>query len=109
MELVTFTSSMEKFFKNGGIASISKFTRYSSSENEESYSYGISDLEVTFIIIIFIVSMSLGFFAINNICQDTSSRGKNTRLGLYLLMILSGGTVAWFYILLWILKINICA
>jgi hypothetical protein len=74
-KIVTFTNSMEKFFKNGGIASISKFTKYSSSD-EEIYSYGISDLEITFIIIIFTVSISLGFFAINNICQDTSSRGK---------------------------------
>jgi hypothetical protein len=58
-----------------------------------------------FILVIFI----LGFISVNKICKDPSDRGKNTRLGLYALLVLSGGQVGWIYILLWILKIDVCS
>ena len=50
----------------------------------------------------------LGFLAVPHICPDTSERGKNTRLGLYALLLVSGGQIGWLYILLWIFKINMC-
>ena len=61
------------------------------------------------LLIIIIASIILGFMAVNNICSDTTDRGKNTRLGLYLLLFLTGGKIGWLYVLVWILKINVCA
>ena len=60
------------------------------------------------VFILIIVSVVFGFIAVRNICKDSSERGKNTRLGLYALLILTGGQVAWIYILLWIMKLDIC-
>jgi len=73
-------------------------------EGDDDYSE-MSDL-VVFVIII--LSIIFGFIAVNNICKVDSERGKNTRLGLYVLLILSGGMVGWLYILLWVLKIDVC-
>jgi hypothetical protein len=113
--LKTLTESVKSFFKNGAFGALnnnkSKFT-----SDDYDYAYDdYTDLETAymlsnmFIIVLFIVSMIMGFIAVNNICRDSTARGKNTRLGLYLLMVLSGGSIAWVYVLLWILKIDICS
>jgi hypothetical protein len=67
--------------------------------------YFMSSLFIFSLIMIIIVS---GFLAVPNICKDSSERGKNTRLGLYFLLLITGGQVGWLYILLWIFNINIC-
>jgi hypothetical protein len=74
-------------------------------ESDIEMAYMLSN---TFIIIIITVSIIAGFLAVGNICKADSERGKNTRLGLYALLVLSGGMIGWVYILLWILKIDIC-
>ena len=113
--LKIFTNSAKSFFKNGAFGALnnnkSKFT-----SDDYDYAYDdYTDLETVymlsnmFIIVLFIVSMIMGFIAVNNICRDSTARGKNTRLGLYLLMVLSGGSIAWVYVLLWLLKIDICS
>jgi len=61
-----------------------------------------------FIISLMVVIIILGFTAVNHICPDKSDRGKNTRLGLYFLLLISGGQIGWLYILLWIANINLC-
>ena len=61
-----------------------------------------------FIVAIIIGILMLGFLAVPHICPDTSERGKNTRLGLYALLLVTGGQIGWLYILLWIFKINMC-
>ena len=61
-----------------------------------------------FIMALIIAVVSFGFIAVGKICTDTSERGKNTRLGLYAMLILTGGQVGWLYILMWLLKIDIC-
>ena len=61
-----------------------------------------------FVCAIIIGVIMLGFLAVPHICSDTSERGKNTRLGLYALLLVSGGQIGWLYILLWIFKINMC-
>ena len=65
-------------------------------------------LSSMFIFSLMIAIILLGFMAVTKICPDQSERGKNTRLGLYALLLLSGGQVGWLYILLWIAKINMC-
>ena len=61
-----------------------------------------------FIVVMIIASIVLGFMAVSRICGDQTERGKNTRLGLYGLLILTGGQIGWMYILLWIFKIDLC-
>ena len=61
-----------------------------------------------FIMIMIIASIVLGFIAVTKICRDQSERGKNIRLGLYGLLIITGGQIGWLYLLLWIFKIDIC-
>jgi len=73
-----------------------------------------SDIETAFMIsnffitIMIIASIVLGFMAVTQICTDQTERGKNTRLGLYILLILTGGQIGWIYILLWVFKVNVC-
>lgn len=62
-----------------------------------------------FIVALMIAILLLGFFAVKHICPDSSERGKNTRLGLYALLLITGGQIGWLYILLWIANINLCA
>jgi hypothetical protein len=75
------------------------------SSNEVQTAFMVSNLSI---FILIIVSIVLGFIAVNKICKDPSERGKNTRLGLYAILILTGGQVGWIYILLWIMKFDIC-
>ena len=65
-------------------------------------------LTITLLLIMVSISFVLGFVAVNHICNDQTPRCKNTRLGLYFLLILTGGAVGWIYILMWILKIDLC-
>ena len=106
----SFEIGLKSYFTKGPVGALqtikSKFSECygSSSEFEELYK-----LSITIIIILIILSVILGYLAVNKICKADSERGKNTRLGLYALMLLSGGTVSWVYILLWLLNIDICA
>ena len=66
-------------------------------------------LSHVFIISLMIAIIILGVVAVKHICPDSSDRGKNTRLGLYALLLISGGQIGWLYILLWLANINLCA
>jgi len=95
-----------KYFKQSHFASMSDImkerrSKYNGDDNEDS----LSNL---FIVLLVMLTIVLGFMAVPNICGDNSERGKNTRLGLYFLLLITGGQVGWLYILLWITKINIC-
>ena len=81
---------------------------YDDSDDDWYKSQDISMLSDIITIMIMIASIILGFMAVTHICKDSSERGKNTRLGLYLILILSSGSIGWLYILLWIFNFNIC-
>jgi hypothetical protein len=83
-----------------------KGNEYGYSKKDVQLAFMVSNLTILSLIIGTII---LGFIAVTKICTDTTDRGKNVRLGLYALLILTGGQVGWLYILLWILKINVCA
>ena len=74
-------------------------------ETDES----VDNYTLTFLLLFVITGILLGFMAVPRLCKDTSERGKNVRLGLYFLLILTGGQFGWFFGLLWLFKINICA
>jgi hypothetical protein len=75
------------------------------SDEDIEYMYMLSN---TFIVILVSLSIVLGFIAVNKICDSSTERGRNTRLGLYALLIFSGGMIGWVYILMWILNIDLC-
>jgi hypothetical protein len=61
-----------------------------------------------FVIFLIITGIIIGFMAVPNLCPDQSERGKNVRLGLFFLLIITGGQIGWFLGLLWLFKLNIC-
>ena len=62
---------------------------------------------VLFVIII-VLSFVIGWIAVSNICKGTDTRSKNIRLGLYAMLLLSGGRLGLLYVLLWIFRVNVC-
>ena len=74
-------------------------------EEDVKMAFMLSNL---FVLIMISLSIVLGFIAVTKICKDTTERGKNTRLGLYALLILTGGQIGWLYILLWLCKFDVC-
>lgn len=107
---------LTSYLKKGPIGVIkSKFGGESSSSNvinnyyieDDSGDIDYSIVDST-IILITVVSIVLGFMAVNNLCDGNSERAKNTKLGMYVLLILSGGFVGWAYILMWALGITVC-
>ena len=79
-------------------------------DEDEDYMVIVDDTpnyDMLMFLIIFI-SIILGFVAVDKLCLDTSDRGKNIRLIMYVLLFLTGGQIAWLYILLWLLQINVC-
>ena len=89
-------------------------SKFGSSGEEYNEMNSLSDVKMAFmlsnlfIMIMIIASIVLGFMAVTRICSDQTERGKNIRLGLYGLLIITGGQVGWLYLLLWIFKIDIC-
>ena len=51
----------------------------------------------------------LGWYAVERLCKGSDIRSKNIRLGLYAILLFSGGQVGWLYVLLTFMKVNICA
>ena len=115
-------SNIKDLFTKSTFSRISKFTNKSNYEQEGYYhedrdyyyySDGDSDgnydsVTVLLFMVISIAIFILAFMAVPNICPDNSERGKNTRLGLYGLLLLSGGRVGIFYIIMSMAKLNIC-
>ena len=109
---------LTSYIKKGPFSVIkSKFGINSSSSNiinnyyiedEEDSEYLDEYMVESTIMFLAIISIVLGFMAVNNLCNGNSDRAKNTRLGMYVLLILSGGIVGWAYILMWILGITLC-
>ena len=106
----TLTNNLKKYFTQSHFTSVSEIVkerRYEDVYNDDVRSaFMLSHLLISIIMISIIIA---GFMAVPHLCNDNSERGKNTRLGLYVLLLLSGGQIGWLYIILWIAKINICA
>ena len=61
-----------------------------------------------FIMVLLLVLAVLGWVAVGKICKGTDDRSKNIRLGLYALLFFTGGTIGPFYLVLWMLQVNVC-
>jgi len=86
---------------------ISHFGKHNIYTNEEvAESMALSN---AFLSILIITGIVIGFMAVPHLCPDQTDRGKNVRLGLYFILLLTGGQLGWFFGLLWAFKINFCA
>ncbi len=112
-------SGFKSYFTNSTFSNIqglvkSKFGSQCNCHTMDEQEYSPQDIQMAFMIsnisvfILIVVSIVLGFIAVGKICKDPTERGKNTRLGLYAILLLTGGQVGWIYILLWVMKIDLC-
>ena len=99
-----FTKSAFTAVSNMVKSNFGQMTRYDDEEIEAAI-----QISNTFILMLVVAGVIIGFLAVPHLCQDNSERGKNVRLALYVLLILTGGQFGWFFALLWLFKINICA
>ena len=77
----------------------------SESCDSDELLYGFLGL---FMIVILITMTIYAFLAVEKLCPGQSERSKNTRLGLYVLLIISGGSVSWILIVMSLLNISLC-
>uniref|UniRef100_A0A6C0I8S8 Uncharacterized protein n=1 Tax=viral metagenome TaxID=1070528 RepID=A0A6C0I8S8_9ZZZZ len=94
-----------KQYSKHGIMALNK-SNFGDSGNIEPAIAGIGLLTI---FILAIVSIIIGYIAVGKICTGTDTRSKNIRLGMYALLILTGGSTGFLYLLLWIFKVNVCA
>ena len=87
----------------GGMDGMGSYGVYNNQDVQTS-----AALSNLFLVVLMIAGIIIGFFAVPHLCNDNTERGKNVKLGLYVLLILTGGQVGWFLALLWLFKINIC-
>ena len=58
-------------------------------------------------LVLLVVLVVYGFIAVKKICRGSDLRSQNIRLGMYALLILTGGRAAMIFIVLWLLKVNV--
>ena len=106
---------MPGFFKNvafgakellqkGPIHTLSQFKNKSNFGSSSDYTY-METAELMMFGFIF-VSLSIllliySILAVGHIVQGESEYSRNVRLGLYALLIFTGGSVGWMYIIMW--------
>jgi hypothetical protein len=105
---MNFVNDVKKYFTTNAFGLVkSRFGCNDCNYQDEEMKEAIA-MSNLFIAVLILTGIIIGFFAVPNLCPDTSDRGKNVRLGLYILLILTGGQLGWFFALLWLFKINIC-
>lgn len=95
---------LKKYFTQSHFASVQDII---DERNRRGIEQAIA-LSNLFILALIVGVIVLGFMAVPKICTDQTDRGKNTRLGMYILLLLSGGQIGWLYIILWLAKVNVC-
>ena len=105
----SIVSGLKNYFTQSHFASVSDIIEERRAAQEQEEINTAFALSHVFIMILMVTIIVFGFMAVQHLCDDNTERGKNTRLGMYILLLLSGGQIGWLYIILWIAKINICA
>ena len=114
--LNTLKFGVKSYFKNGPIGSLKKIkfgnvSKFGNSSSNIYYEDECEDLEYgllgIFMLTIIIITVAFAFLAVQHISPGESGTSRNIRLGMYALLVLSGGSVAWMYILMWALKIKV--
>jgi hypothetical protein len=104
--------TIKKYFTQSHFTSISDILLQQQYMQQQQYNEEVRNafmLSSLFISLVILSIMIGGFMVVPRLCSDNSERGKNTRLGLYVLLLLTGGQIGWLYVILWLAKVNICA
>jgi hypothetical protein len=96
--------TLQRYFTQSHFASVQDII---DEKNRRGIEQAIA-LSNLFILAMVLGTLVLGFMAVPKICTDQTERGKNTRLGMYVLLLMTGGQIGWLYILLWLAKVNVC-
>jgi len=102
--LNTLQFGLKTYFKNGPLETFKKInfgnvSKFGNNESDEDLEYGLLAM---FLIMIIILSVAYAFLAVQHI-----SSSRTIRIGLYALLLLTGGNVSWMYILMWVLRIKV--
>jgi hypothetical protein len=114
-------NATKSYFTKSGFSNINRLATKSSFGNMDDMNmgefgiYSVQEVEQAralnnmFMAVLIVIGVVIGFVAVPHICSDSTERGKNIRLGLYVLLIVTGGQFGWLFALLWLFKVNLCA
>ena len=97
--------TLKNYFSQSHFASVQEIMQQQENDQLKDKVNMFNALIISALVISILV---LGFMAVPHLCPENTERGKNTRLGLYFLLLITGGQIGWLYILLWLVSINIC-
>jgi hypothetical protein len=96
----------------GALAEMNNKSKFGANgDNGEADAIALAAGGVVLIVLLFLIfgGVILGWLAVSHLCTGKDERSKNIRLGLYVLLLFTGGQVGWLYSILWLLKVNVCA
>jgi len=95
----------------GALAEMNNKSKFGANGDGSADAAAIAAGGVGLIVLLFLMfgGVILGWMAVSHLCNGKDERSKNIRLGLYVLLLFTGGNVGWFYAILWLLKVNVCA
>ena len=109
----TFLESMKfglkTYMKEGAYGALNKINKSNFGANGDDAAAALGVGAVLMVLILVIAGFMLGWVAVSHICKGTDERSKNIRLGLYAIMLFTGGQAGFLYCLLWLFKVNVCA
>jgi hypothetical protein len=102
---------LKTYLKEGAFGAYNKIMKsnFGADSDTAEAAGAIGGVAIVIILALAIGGIILGWLAVSHLCKGTDTRSKNIRLGLYAILLVTGGQVGWIYILLWLMKVNICA
>jgi hypothetical protein len=108
--LESMSFGLKKYMEKGAFGALKELNNNKSNfGKKDDPMNGLAAGALLVVVLLMIVSVILGWLAVSHICKGTDNRSKNIRLGLYAILLFTGGGSAWIYIILWLLKVNVCA
>jgi hypothetical protein len=107
MAFNNFCSKFKDYLKNGPSNFMKIGFRDSNIDDDSEYQEYLENINILFLYIIIIALIIFGYIAVGKIIKGDTERDKNIRIGMYVLLLLTGGRVGIIFIFLWIFNINI--
>jgi hypothetical protein len=93
----------------GALTKLKNKSNFDSNGDQALVEAGVLIFGEVIVVLLILSGWILGFIAVSRICTGTDNRSKNIRLGLYALLIFTGGKIGYIYSILWLFRTNICA
>jgi glucan phosphoethanolaminetransferase (alkaline phosphatase superfamily) len=95
---------LKTYMKEGAFGVLKNMKKSSFGSTGSDQSSMVGQLIALVLLVVLVV---YGFLAVKKICRGSDLRSQNIRLGMYALLILTGGRAAMIFIVLWLLKVNV--